>query len=163
MSKTKKSFLLFRIFDAAVYVICICIIIALIGFLFGITPYITMSGSMEPAVKTGSLCFVNMNANYENVKEGDIIAFSTGLNDLVTHRVIKVTEEGFETKGDNNDVSDGISTTPETFKGKTLFSIPYIGYILKYLQQPVYMAMIAVIVIAMLAICLVDSYFERKK
>ena len=55
--------------------------------------------------------------------------------ELVTHRVIAVTNAGFETKGDANNVSDGISTNKTNYKGKTILSIPYAGYISMYLQS----------------------------
>ena len=54
---------------------------------------------------------------------------------MVTHRVISVTNAGFETKGDANKVSDGISTNKTNYRGKTILSIPYAGYISMYLQS----------------------------
>lgn len=107
----------------------------LILFVAGIRPNIVLSGSMEPAIKTGSICFVNTNAAYEEVQTGDIIAFKQGPKQ-VTHRAVVVTEEGIETKGDNNDVSDGITTTKENFIGKTVCSIPKIGYFLQFCLNP---------------------------
>ena len=69
------------------------------------------------------------------IKTGDIIAFKAGKNTMVTHRVISVTNSGFETKGDANKVSDGISTNKTNYRGKTILSIPYAGYISMYLQS----------------------------
>lgn len=131
-------------------------------FLCGIKPYITMSGSMEPAINTGSVCFVNTNAEYANIKEGDIIAFETSLGGLVTHRVVSIAEEGLETKGDSNDVSDGISTTSENFRGQTVFSVPYLGYAFKALQRPTNLMIVLIVVVGILMVCAVD-YFEGKK
>lgn len=106
--------------------------------LCGIRPYITMSGSMEPEIKTGSICFVNTRASFYQVEEGDVIAFQTPSGTLVTHRVIGTEEQGriLVTKGDNNDVEDGATTTVENFRGETVFSIPYLGYALAMLQKP---------------------------
>ena len=103
----------------------------------GIRPYITMSGSMEPDIQTGSICFVNTHASFYDVQKGDVIAFQTASGALVTHRVIGVEENGMVlvTKGDNNDVEDGPTTTVENFRGETLFSIPYVGYVLAVVQQ----------------------------
>ena len=137
----------------------------IVGILFacGIRPYITMSGSMEPEIMTGSVCFVNTKANYEDIQKGDIIAYETPIGGLVTHRVTEVTSEGLETKGDNNEVFDGISTTAENFRGKTLFSVPYVGYILKALQQPVNFIIVLVIVAGIFLFNVVDSYYARKE
>ena len=71
----------------------------------------------------------------DDAKTGDIIAFKAGKNTMVTHRVISVTNAGFETKGDANKVSDGISTNKTNYRGKTILSIPYAGYISMYLQS----------------------------
>lgn len=110
-------------------------IIFILLLMNGISPYITISGSMEPKIQTGSLCFVDTNVCYEEIKEGDIVAFQTFTGSMVTHRVVSVTENGLETKGDANKVSDGVSVTQDNFHGKTIFSIPYIGYILSSMKQ----------------------------
>lgn len=110
-------------------------IIILLGVLFvflciiGIHPYIARSGSMEKDIKTGSLVFINKRVDYDDIKVGDIIAFTLISGEKATHRVINVTDEGLETKGDANNISDGISTTRENYDGKVIFSIPYLGYV----------------------------------
>ena len=81
---------------------------------------------------------------------------------MVTHRVISILEEGIETKGDSNEISDGISTTEENFCGKTLFSIPYIGYILSYLQQSQNVMMILILMTGITAFSLVDYLWTKK-
>lgn len=117
-------------------------LVLLIGILFialyiiGIEPFVVISGSMEPTIHTGSLSFINKHAKYDSIKEKDIIAFTVATGDRVTHRVIKITAEGFETKGDANDVSDGISTTRMNFIGKNIFSIPVAGYGVRLIQTP---------------------------
>lgn len=104
-------------------------------FILGIRPYVVQSGSMEPIIETGSICFVNKNIKYENIKKNDIIAFKMNNSILVTHRVISVTENGLETKGDSNEISDGISTTKENYIGKNIFSIPKVGYVIELIQS----------------------------
>ena len=49
------------------------------------------------------------------------------------------------------------------FSGETLFSVPYLGYAMKYLQQPAGKIIIAVIVIAIIAMTIVDIFVERKE
>ena len=89
---------------------------------------------MEPALHKGSLCFINKHIKYENIKENDIIAFNLKTGEKVTHRVIHITDQGFETKGDFNNSSDGISTTKNNYIGKNIFSIPKLGYIISLTQ-----------------------------
>lgn len=145
------------------YPLLAVILAVAILFICGIKPYITMSGSMEQEIQTGSVCFVDTKADYNEMQEGDIIAYQTAAGGLVTHRVIFVTEEGLETKGDNNDMSDGISTTSSNFRGETLFSVPYVGYILKTLQQPVIFAILLVVVVGIVLYGLVDYHYARKE
>lgn len=103
-------------------------------FCFGIQPYVVESGSMEPTIETGSVCFINKRANYEDMKVGDIIAFSLDTGKFATHRVNAITEEGIETKGDANKVADNVITTKDNFIGKNIVSIPKAGYFVKYMQ-----------------------------
>ena len=104
-------------------------------YIFGYTPYVVLSGSMEPTIKTGSLCFINRHASYKDIKKKDIIAFRLDDKTLVTHRVVKVTKDGLETKGDNNNAKDGTITTADNFVGKNVFWIPKVGYIVKVFQS----------------------------
>lgn len=106
----------------------------IILYIFGIIPYVVLSGSMEPTIGTGSLCFINKNANIENIKEKDIIAFKLRDGTLVTHRAIKVDNSGIITKGDNNKTADSNVVNKENFVGKNLFWIPKVGYVVKAFQ-----------------------------
>ena len=133
-------------------------LILLILNLVGIKPYITISGSMEPTIKTGSICFVNINEQYKDVKINDIIAFEAGNNNLVTHRVLNIDENGIETKGDNNQDADFIKTNESNFVGKTLFSIPYIGYLTMFFKKPIGILVIAIILILLF----VPSFLKNK-
>lgn len=124
-------------FVTTVFVIIACIVFAATAIckIGNIEPRIVLSGSMEPKIHIGSICFINKKVPYDKIKTGDIIAFKAGKNTMVTHRVISVTNSGFETKGDANKVSDGISTNKTNYRGKTILSIPYAGYISMYLQS----------------------------
>lgn len=97
-------------------------------FCIGIQPYVVESGSMQPEIPTGSLCFINKKAKYENMKVGDVIAFKINSNAFATHRIVSITDEGFETKGDANNVIDNIITTQDNYIGQNIFSIPYVGF-----------------------------------
>lgn len=135
-----------------------------IMLLVGIRPYITMSGSMEPEIQTGSICFVNTRASFYDVEQNDIIAFETSSGTLVTHRVIGAEENGMilVTKGDNNDVEDGPTTTVENFRGKTLFSIPYVGYLFSTFQKTQYQIMAGILSAALLALAVIDFYSKSE-
>lgn len=146
------------IFNVVFYSFLLVLIAVLMLFVFGIKPYITMSGSMEPAIHTGSICFVDTKADYGEITEGDIIAYAAPAAGLITHRVISISSEGMETKGDANDVSDGISTTADNFRGKTLFSIPCVGYAVEFLKRPAVIAIALILIAGMLTLSFIDSH-----
>ena len=105
-------------------------------YVYGIVPYIVLSGSMEPKIETGSLSFINVNTTYNNINKYDIIAYRMNNKTLVTHRVINITDEGFETQGDNNKDKDVNLTTKANYVGKNIFWIPKAGYLMKAVQTP---------------------------
>lgn len=94
--------------------------------------FVVQSGSMEPAVKTGSLIFVKPSASYA---VGDIVNIKDGKNS-VTHRIVgKRTDNGetvFETKGDANEEADAEMIAQSRIFGKMLWAIPYAGYPVGY-------------------------------
>ncbi|MDN8988772.1 signal peptidase I, partial [Staphylococcus aureus] len=59
---------------------------------------------MEPEINTGDLAIVK-SIDADDVKFGDIITFKYE-GKVVTHRVVEKNEEGFITKGDNNNSND---------------------------------------------------------
>lgn len=98
---------------------------------------IVMSGSMEPAVKTGSAVLVQP-LKPADVRAGDIITFrGNGGGDLTTHRVDHLSlEDGllFYTKGDANNCPDPLPVSGNQLVGKVAFTVPVLGYILFYLR-----------------------------
>ena len=83
----------------------------LILYILGIVPYVVLSGSMEPSIETGSVCFINRHTKFNSIKEKDIIAFKYNDGTLVTHRAVEITENGIVTKGDNNKEIDSNKVT----------------------------------------------------
>ena len=132
-------------------------------YLFGITPYVVLSGSMEPTIKTGSLCFINKNAKYENIKKNDIIAFKMGDNTLVTHKVVNITNEGFETQGEANKDKDGGLVTKNNFFGKNVFWIPGLGYGVKLIQTTTGKIVFGTIVVILLVVGFLFGEPDAKK
>ena len=145
------------IIDIIVGIIAVVAIAILCLPLFGITPLAVKSGSMEPAIHVGSVCFVNENTPFEDIKEGDVIAFKVE-GTMVTHRVVDVSDEGLQTKGDANDAKDGY-TTKENYVGKNIFSIPELGYATEFIQTTSGKIIIATVVVALILL----SFLIRPK
>jgi len=90
-----------------------------------------LSGSMEPAVKQGSIVVVKPADKYQ---KGDIITFENREDPRIstTHRILEVKEkEGrtiFITKGDANNAPDSEGVIKERVLGKVILTIPFLGY-----------------------------------
>lgn len=76
---------------------------------FGYHIYSVVSGSMEPAIPTGSLVYIK-EAEPEGIAVGDVIAFYGAADSasIITHRVVenRVVMGEFSTKGDANQTPD---------------------------------------------------------
>ena len=107
-------------------VVVIVTVILVVLYFFGIKPYAVKTGSMEPAIHQGSLCFINHRTPFEEVHEGQVIAFKSG-EMLVTHRVVMVDSDGITTKGDANNANDSAKVTKENYIGKNEAVIPFAG------------------------------------
>ncbi len=151
--------------------IVVLLAIALVGVrLVGLQPYVVLSGSMEPTYHVGSLIYVK-SVDYKELKVGDPITYMLSENTVVTHRIIEVLvdEEDpntirYFTQGDANAVADGTSVHYKNIIGKPVFSIPYLGYVSNYIQNPpgMYVA-IAAGAILILLVFLPDIFAEDDK
>ncbi len=123
--------------------IVVLLAIALVGVrIIGLQPYAVLSGSMEPTYHVGSLIYVKT-VDYKELRIGDPITFMISQDTVVTHRIIEVIADEedpdtirYFTKGDANDTPDGSSVHCKNILGKPLFSIPYLGYVSNYIQNP---------------------------
>ncbi|MBR1592136.1 MAG: signal peptidase I [Ruminococcus sp.] len=131
---------------------------AIVLWLIGIRPYIVRSGSMEPTIMTGSVCFVNHNTKFEEIQENDIIAFELGGGTMVTHRAVKISPDGIITKGDNNNTEDGIPVTAGNFIGKTVYWIPNLGiWIMRLKSVPGIVMLVTFVIFLIFVDILLDS------
>ena len=161
-----------RVFNNVTTVLVVLLVILaimLVGFRFiGFDTYVVLSGSMEPAHKTGALIYAR-DANTDELEVGDVITFQGQSSEtLITHRIIEITEDStgriFTTKGDANQEPDAQPVPEDNVNGKVLFSIPYMGYVANYIQNPpgLYFAA-AVGVILILLMFVTDMLIEDDK
>ena len=81
--------------------------------------YVILSGSMEPVIPTGSVAVVD--SSKRDVRPGNIATFERH-GDLVTHRILSKTEEGYQTKGDANTDPDSGTIPAEKHSRNISFS-----------------------------------------
>ena len=99
-----------------------------------------LSGSMEPALETGSLV-VTRPVALEEIEVGDIITFNSGSpgERMITHRVIGIQKNSpisFRTQGDNCGMPDPFSVPAENLVGEICLHIPYGGNFTEFLKTP---------------------------
>jgi signal peptidase len=99
-----------------------------------------LSGSMEPAIPTGSILVLRPVPS-DKIQVGDIITFSgSGRDRFITHRVTAIEQTNgivFTTKGDANNAEDPFTVPAENVVGKVLVHIPFLGFILSFVKTPV--------------------------
>lgn len=124
----------------------------------GMQVFSVLSGSMEPTYHTGSLIYVKTVDPYE-ITVGDPITFMLDENTVATHRVVEIVPDEedssvirFRTKGDANEAVDGSLVHYKNVIGTPVFTIPYLGYVSNYVQNPpgTYLAISAVAIILIL-------------
>jgi len=99
---------------------------------------VVASGSMEPALYRGDVVIVDKNP--DTIQVGDIIVYNATWYHLpIVHRVIAIKTDSngntlYETKGDNNPVSDPRLVTRNQIISKVQYTIPKIGYISLWLK-----------------------------
>lgn len=117
---------------------------------FGYEIYTVISGSMEPAIPTGSLVYI-ADTDPGEIVEGDVIAFYGGMSgnsgnradgagsgagtggsgaSIITHRVVSnsVIMGEFITRGDANEKEDINPVSYDNYIGKVQLSVPMAGY-----------------------------------
>lgn len=150
------------IYSAFLYFICGAAVISLLLFFSGIRPYVVMTPSMEPEFEVGSLCIVNHNEKYENIKKDDVIIFKLSDTAYVTHRAVEITDDGIITQGDNNKIVDEKKVTSQNYCGKVIFNIPKIGYVFDYVKSPYgIICLISVLILLISFDLILDKYLLK--
>ena len=110
--------------------------------ILGYQVFTVLSGSMEPVYHTGSLIYVK-DVDYRDLGEGDVITFMLNEDTVATHRIVGVVPDEedpsvvrYRTKGDANDAEDGSLVHYKNVIGSPVFTIPYLGYVANYIQNP---------------------------
>lgn len=136
----KKTFKILwnAVSTALVVLIVLCAVFLMGSRIMGYQVYTVISGSMEPEYRVGDLLYVKK-VDVNTIKAGDPITFILN-EDLVvaTHRVVRVDSENqrFYTKGDANEIEDNDPVHFNNVIGVPQFSIPLLGYVSDYIQNP---------------------------
>jgi len=109
---------------------------------------IVQSGSMEPAIKIGSIVVINPANDY---KIEDIITFGkiSKIESPTTHRLVKTeirdNQTIYTTKGDANNGTDLREVKKSDIIGKVILSLPYVGYVINFSKKPIVFVLLLLI------------------
>ena len=132
------------------------------GAVLGYQPFTVMSGSMQPAIRTGDLVIDEHIAPLE-ARRGDVVTFvdPTDRRRLITHRVRHLRRQGsrvaFVTKGDANNTVERWSVPVEGRIGRVALRVPKLGYAAAWSRGPYGRLMLVVLP----AICLAGIQLHR--
>lgn len=177
----KKDFA-YKIFDTVSKITLILLTVAALMLLFfliqskvngrdpsinGYQMYMVMSGSMSPAVNTGSLVVVKP-VDLEEIKPQDIITFRGEIEreNITTHRVVEIHKEDklfFRTRGDANEVEDPMPVSANQIIGKVILSIPYGGYVFHFARSQTGIITIFLLLIIFTFVELVKTLCAERK
>ena len=151
--------------------IVVILALLLVGVrLVGLQVFTVLSGSMEPTYHVGALIYVKKVDPME-LEAGDVITFMLDEDTVATHRVVEVVSDEedpsvirFRTKGDANDNVDGGLVHYKNVLGTPVFTIPMLGYLASYIQNPpgTYVAISAGAVLLLL-VFLPDLFTQEEK
>lgn len=111
------------------------------------------TGSMEPNVPVGSLIFIHEQDTYHT---NDVITYIHESGQFTaTHRIISIEDGIVITQGDANNSPDK-PFAEDRIIGKVVLTIPYVGFVLSALQNPI-------VFLAVLGLAILLFYFDNRK
>lgn len=154
MAKKSKSNEIIK--DIAIVAIAVGVIFVILQVIFGFGSnpfYVVASGSMIPELQVHDIIIVQGNIPFEDIEIGDIIVFNrpSDHNKVIVHRVVTILDDDpktVRTKGDANTGSipgTDFPITEEEYLGKTVATVPQVGWILQFIQPPVNWILIAIV------------------
>ncbi len=132
-----------RLARVLVNLICLVAVFGALLFIipaaFGLQRYVITGTSMSGSIDRGSVVFSEV-VPVTDLEVGDVITYQppseTGIDHLVTHRIVAIEDDQFRTKGDAVPEAD-----PWTFElesasqARVEYDIPYVGWIFIGLQD----------------------------
>lgn len=134
-------------------------LLLLMFFRTGISVDVVLSGSMEPAIRTGGLVFTDNRRREPEI--GDIITYSIN-GERITHRVVRKKGTTLITKGDANKGEDLTPVNAEQVLGTVIFTIPFAGYLAAFMKQRTIFAILILIIVQELIFTFQNELTERK-
>lgn len=141
MSKSVKK--VWNLVTSLLVALVVALALLLVGArLIGLQVFTVLSGSMEPTYHVGALIYVKEVDPFE-LEDQDVITFMMDEDTVATHRIVEVVPDEedasvirFRTKGDANEAEDGALVHYKNVIGTPVFTIPKLGFVADYVQNP---------------------------
>lgn len=117
--------------------------------------FVVLTGSMSPTIEVGDLVIVK-ETEPEAISVGDVITYSVGNDNVVTHRVKDIVEEErlqFVTQGDANNVEDMNPVKHEDLVGKVMYHLGGVGAKVQFIQENI------IIIVGLFIAIMASIYF----
>ena len=142
---------------------CICISLSVFQAMRqGVQPsflgykfFVVLTGSMSPTLDVGDLVIVK-DTEPEAISVGDVITYSVGNDNVVTHRVKDIMNDDtlqFVTQGDANNVEDMNPVHHEDLVGKVVYQFAGMGAKVQFIQENI------IIIVGLFITMMASSYF----
>lgn len=129
-------------------ILFILIIIAIIWFSFNYRLFIIATGSMQPTLQINELILVEKSNENTTYEIGDIVTYyDEELDATVTHRIVETVDNGFYTKGDNNNTRDLKIVNYNQIIGKVIHSSLFLGNLFVQYRYVIIVLLITIIVL----------------
>lgn len=155
MTAIKKVFnIIYTVFIIAIVALAAAMAFSVLQGPFGLRVFVVQSGSMEPAIKTGSIVVVLPQATYQ---KKDIITFlaepKANLKDpksTVTHRIVKINNKdkkkvSYIVQGDANNAADRDPIPSSSVLGKVQIAVPLAGYAVAFTKTQTGFIMLVIV------------------
>lgn len=139
---SQKIKIIWNVVTTVIFTLVILLAVLLVGVRpFGFQIYSVLSDSTESNYHAGSIIYVK-EVDYTQLKAEDPITYRMDDDTIATRRIAKVYENEvddeiyFCTKINAEGIAV-VKPIPHTdVIGKTVFTIPYLGYVVEYIQNP---------------------------
>jgi signal peptidase len=132
-----------RLANLAITTACVLVTLVALAYilpaLFGLQRYVITGSSMTGTIDFGSVA-VEKVVPVSELRVGDIITYQpppqSGVDHLVTHRIVSIDGDVYRTKGDAVPQRDPWKfKLDDTRQPRVVFSMPYVGYPLIWLAE----------------------------
>mgnify|MGYP002622989692 CR=1 FL=1 len=118
-----KEFVL-RLYTVFMIVLIMLAVIIVIGFCFGFRARILVTSSMEPNILKNSLVILNTSAPWDDLEEGNVIAFRANKTEVL-HRITEVINKELIVTPDKGKGQATVSKS--MYVGKEVMAFPVVG------------------------------------